>query len=137
MARNIEFIKDINDRKDLWKVAVKVKDKWSCIKDGKEFYEMVVVDSKGDDIFVVIPNDLKLKFEKEIPIIVNNTYCMQNFQVSKNDNQFKASHHPFKLRFNGGTKVSDVNVHKIADPVTKFKPFTEIINGDFREDYLY
>ncbi|XP_045790716.1 uncharacterized protein LOC123885475 isoform X2 [Trifolium pratense] len=137
MARAFEFIKDITDRKDLWKVAVKVKDKWSATKDGKEYFEMVVVDAKGDDIFVLVPNELKQKFENEIPIIVKNTYTMQNFQVSKNDDQFKPSHHEFKLGFNGGTLVNDVNVHEIADPVTKFKSFVDIINGNFREDYLY
>jgi hypothetical protein len=46
MARNFEFIKDITDRKDIWKVAVKVKDKWSAMKDGKEYFEMVVCDAK-------------------------------------------------------------------------------------------
>ncbi|MCH80465.1 replication protein A1-like protein, partial [Trifolium medium] len=48
MARNFEFIKDITDRKDLWKIAVKVKDKWSAMKEGKMYFEMVVVDSKVD-----------------------------------------------------------------------------------------
>ncbi|WJX37895.1 hypothetical protein P8452_25618 [Trifolium repens] len=32
MAQNIEFIKDITDHKDLWKVVVKVKDKWTVMK---------------------------------------------------------------------------------------------------------
>jgi hypothetical protein len=49
MARNFEFIKDINDRKDLWKIAVKVRDKWTSMKEGKEFLELVVVDSKVRD----------------------------------------------------------------------------------------
>jgi hypothetical protein len=41
MARNFEFIKDIiTDRKDLWKIAVKVKNKWSTQKEGKEYFEM-------------------------------------------------------------------------------------------------
>jgi hypothetical protein len=46
MVRNIEFIKDITDHKDLWKVVVKVKDKWTAMKDGKEYFEMVVCDAK-------------------------------------------------------------------------------------------
>ncbi|GAU49766.1 hypothetical protein TSUD_386850 [Trifolium subterraneum] len=137
MARVFEFIKDITDRKDLWKITVKVKDKWNATKEGKDFFQIVVVDSKGDDIFVLVPNELKQKFENEIPITVNNTYTMQNFQVTKNDDQFKPSHHEFKLRFTGGTLVEDVNVHQIADPVAKFKSFGDILNGDFREDYLY
>jgi hypothetical protein len=40
------------------------------------------------------------------------------------------------LRFNGGTCVSDVNKHDIPE-THKFKEFTEIIGGKFREDYLY
>ncbi|GAU15812.1 hypothetical protein TSUD_236280 [Trifolium subterraneum] len=101
MARVFEFIKDITDRKDLWKIVVKVKDKWNATKEGKDFFQMVVVDSNGDDIFVLVPNELKQKFENGIPITVNNTYTMQNFQVTKNDDQFKPSHHEFKLRFTG------------------------------------
>jgi hypothetical protein len=46
MARVFDFIKDITDRKDLFKIAVKVKDKWNVVKEGKEHFEMVVVDSK-------------------------------------------------------------------------------------------
>jgi hypothetical protein len=49
MARKFEFIKDITDRKDLLKIAVKVKDKWNVSKEGKEHFEMVVVDSKVSD----------------------------------------------------------------------------------------
>ncbi|GAU49007.1 hypothetical protein TSUD_284940 [Trifolium subterraneum] len=136
MARNFEFIKDITDQKDLWKIAVKVKDKWNAMKDGKEYTQMVVVDAKGDDIFIIVPNELKVKFEKEIPIVKKNTYCMQNFNVSKNEEKFKASHHEFMLKFNGGTRVFDANLHEIIVPV-KFKDFAEIKSGNFREDYLY
>ncbi|WJX62280.1 hypothetical protein P8452_47291 [Trifolium repens] len=46
MARNFEFIKDITDRKYLFKIAVMVKDKWNILKEGKKHFEMVVVDSK-------------------------------------------------------------------------------------------
>ncbi|WJX28409.1 glycine transaminase [Trifolium repens] len=40
MAGNFEFIKDITYRKYLWKIAVKVKDKWIVQKEGKEYLEM-------------------------------------------------------------------------------------------------
>ncbi|XP_045831696.1 uncharacterized protein LOC123923096 isoform X3 [Trifolium pratense] len=137
MARKFESVKDISDAKDLWKISVKVKEKWTNVKDGKESTELLVVDEKGDDISVFIPNELHQKFEKDIPISVNNTYTMQNFQVTKNDDQFKTSSHDYKLRFNGGTLVKDVNVHQIPDAVTKLKPFSEIVNQNFREDLLY
>ncbi|CAJ2652267.1 unnamed protein product [Trifolium pratense] len=137
MARKFESVKDINDAKDLWKISVKVKEKWTNMMDGKESIELLVVDDKEDDISVFIPNELHQKFEKDIPITVNNTYTMQNFQVTKNDDQFKTSCHDYKLRFNGGTLVKDVNVHQIPDAVTKLKSFSEIINLDFCEDLLY
>ncbi|CAJ2656112.1 unnamed protein product [Trifolium pratense] len=46
MARKFESVKDISDVKDLWKISVKVKEKWTNLKDGKEFIELLVVDDK-------------------------------------------------------------------------------------------
>ncbi|CAJ2664510.1 unnamed protein product [Trifolium pratense] len=137
MARKFECVKDINDGKDLWKISVKVKEKWSNSKDGKQSIELLVFDDKGDDISVFIPHEVIQNNEQVNDLSVNNTYTMQNFQVSKNDDLYKASHHVYKLRFNGGTIVKDVNVHKIGDPVINIKPFTEIANLDFHEDLLY
>jgi hypothetical protein len=77
-----------------------------------------------------------MKFDKETPIVEKQTYTMQNFHVSKNAEKFKASHHEFMLKFNGGTRVSDVNKHEIPETL-KFKEFSEIIAGNIREDYLY
>jgi len=44
MARPFEFIRDINEKKDFWKLVVKVRDKWTVVKDGKEHLELVIVD---------------------------------------------------------------------------------------------
>jgi len=46
MERPVQFVSDINDKKDFWKLVVKVKDKWTVVKDGKEHLEMVIVDAK-------------------------------------------------------------------------------------------
>ncbi|RHN42005.1 hypothetical protein MtrunA17_Chr8g0372151 [Medicago truncatula] len=46
MERPFEFIGDITDKKDFWKLPVKVKDKWTVVKDGKEHLELVIVDKK-------------------------------------------------------------------------------------------
>jgi hypothetical protein len=135
MERPFQLLKDIHHRKELWKVAVKVKDKWKVVKDGKESFDMLVFDAKGDDIYVVIPNDINEKFVKEIT--ENNTYTFQNFQVLKNDEQFKLSEHKYKVRFNGATIVKDVNAHNIPDVNPKVKDFAEIHAGKWREDVLY
>jgi hypothetical protein len=46
MERPFEFIADITDKKDMWKLAVRVKEKWTVVKDGKEHVEMIIVDAK-------------------------------------------------------------------------------------------
>lgn len=46
MERPVQLISDVNDKKDLWKLAVKVKNKWTVVKDGKEHLELVIVDDK-------------------------------------------------------------------------------------------
>ena len=46
MERPFKFIGDITYKKDLWKLAVRVKNKWTVVKDGKEHVEMVIVDAK-------------------------------------------------------------------------------------------
>ncbi|XP_045788610.1 uncharacterized protein LOC123883762 [Trifolium pratense] len=50
MLRAATMLKDINNTKELWKIAVKVKDIWQVVKDGKESFELVVVDSKVVDV---------------------------------------------------------------------------------------
>ena len=47
MARPIEVVKDINDSKDLWKIAVRCKHLWTITSaSNKEHIEMILVDSK-------------------------------------------------------------------------------------------
>jgi hypothetical protein len=46
MVSKFEFIKDITNRKDMWKVTLKVNDKWTTMKNGKEYFKMVVYDTK-------------------------------------------------------------------------------------------
>jgi predicted membrane-bound spermidine synthase len=51
MLRPAAFLRDINQKKDFWKVTVKVRDNWTVVKDGREHIEMVIVDGK---VFVVL-----------------------------------------------------------------------------------
>jgi len=43
MERPFEFIAY---KKYFWALAVRVKDKWTAVKDGKEHLEMIIVDDK-------------------------------------------------------------------------------------------
>jgi hypothetical protein len=53
MERPMKFIVDMTDKKDLWKIAVKVKDIWTIVKDGKEHLELIIVDAK---VFFLFPS---------------------------------------------------------------------------------
>jgi hypothetical protein len=46
MERPVTLLKDIHNRKELWKIAVKIKDEWNVFKDGKQSFEILVVDAK-------------------------------------------------------------------------------------------
>ncbi|PNX88234.1 replication factor-A carboxy-terminal domain protein, partial [Trifolium pratense] len=135
MERQPSLLKDVHNGKELWKIAIKVKDKWNIVRDGKQSFEIVVVDCKGDAIVVIVPHELNATLDPTI--VEKNSYTFQNFQVLKNDDQFKLTDHKFKLRLTGGTRVSDVNRHDIPYPMPKFKDFVEIAAGKWREDLLY
>lgn len=133
-TRPVQFIRDINDKKDFWKLAVKVTDKWTVVKDGKEHLELVIVDAKGTDIQVIVPTGYKAETDKLIE--ENTTYTLSNFQVCSNDLFFKASENKYKLKWTGGTTAENRNVHDIPDAQIKFKPFAEIVAGKWRSDLL-
>jgi archaellum component FlaC len=44
MSRAVDHIKDINDTKEIWKLAIKVDDIWTNVKSSKEYVEMIVRD---------------------------------------------------------------------------------------------
>lgn len=46
MERSFETVSDINDKKELWKVAVKVHHWWNVIINTKEYFEMIVYDNE-------------------------------------------------------------------------------------------
>ncbi|XP_039683751.1 uncharacterized protein [Medicago truncatula] len=135
MERPKEFIAAVTDKKDLWKLSVRVKDKWTAVKDGKEHLELLIVDAKGHDIQLLIPTAYKSVYDKTLE--VNSTYTLTNFQVLKNDVLFKVSDHKYKLIWTGGTTAVDVNLNDIPNTHIKYKPFAEIVFGKWRPDLLF
>ncbi|KAI5430223.1 hypothetical protein KIW84_034703 [Lathyrus oleraceus] len=100
MARPIEDVRDTNDFKDLWKIAVRIRDLWFVKSvSNKEHLKMVLVDAKCDMTQVIIQSHLILKHKPTF--IVGNTYIMHNFKVSNNDFSFKETTYSFKLLFYG------------------------------------
>ncbi|KAI5396652.1 hypothetical protein KIW84_062749 [Lathyrus oleraceus] len=130
MARPFEKIVDINETKELWKVAVKVHHKWTVISNNREHIELIFidVDISGADFHVIVPTALKITFDSVL--LVNNTYTVMNFLPQINDLMFKTSKHPYVIRFTVGTRVSDINKYEIPGKKLNFKPFAEIISGN-------
>ncbi|XP_058776860.1 uncharacterized protein LOC131651209 [Vicia villosa] len=134
MARPLEKISNVNDEKELWKVAVKIHHKWSVISNNKEHFEMVVYDSEGSDIHVIVPPVYRQSFDSLF--VVNDTYTIANFQVQLNDLLFKPSAHKYLLKFTGGTKVGDRNVHQIQEKACRLTPFLDILTGKWNKDQV-
>ncbi|XP_058775346.1 uncharacterized protein LOC131649610 [Vicia villosa] len=134
MARPFELVKNINDTKELWKVAVLIHHKWTVLNKNKEHFELVVVDKDGCDIHVNVPHPFKQAYDSLLT--VGNTYTISNFQVSLNDMLFKPSDHKFMLTFTGGTSVTDKNKHQIPAKPLKFTYFTDIMSGNWKKDVL-
>ncbi|CAJ2662469.1 unnamed protein product [Trifolium pratense] len=108
MSRACDYIKDIRDKKEVWKLAVKIDDIWTNTKASKEYAEL-----------------MKLK-----------TFTISNFRVQHNDDKFKLTPHTFKLQFISGTLVKPNEMPNMPVSFFKFKKFEDIKAMNFREDYL-
>jgi hypothetical protein len=53
-----------------------------------------------------------LKDQFKEALAENTTFTLQNFVVEKNNIPRKCSDHPFKLVFNSGTLIQDMNEHE-------------------------
>ncbi|KAI5390438.1 hypothetical protein KIW84_075671 [Lathyrus oleraceus] len=88
MSRKVDFVKDINDSKETWRLAVRIMDVWSVVNNkGIEHLEMIVMDSLGDRIQVLIRHDHLLKWKEVIK--ENMTCIINNDNVYNNDFQWK------------------------------------------------
>ncbi|WJX77104.1 hypothetical protein P8452_60444 [Trifolium repens] len=137
MARAIDFIKDINDEKELWKLIVCLEDVWKTGIGQGEHLEFLILDKQGDTIQVVLPSDLYPLFESKLE--EGTTYIMKNFKVQPNDLKVKFCTHPFTLvavRGDGGSDIIPTKVPNIPSYKFNFKSFDDIKNGKYRHDLL-
>ncbi|CAK8541151.1 unnamed protein product [Lathyrus sativus] len=134
MAKPFSIVKDINDGKEFWKMALRIHHKWSLNSKNKEHFEIIVVDKKRSDIHVKVSTMYKQSFD--FVLAVNNTYTIANFQVMLNELLFKSSDHNYVLVFIGGTSVCNKNKHAIPPKNMKFTQFVDIIFGKWKRDVL-
>ncbi|XP_058746207.1 uncharacterized protein LOC131619084 [Vicia villosa] len=134
MARPIEIIVDINDGKELWKLAVRIHHRWNVVSNNKEHFEMIFVDKSGDDIHVVVPASHMSVFNQKC--LLDHTYTVSNFKVVPNVPAFKASAHKYMLKFIARTSVVDDDKHEIPLKPIVFTSCSDIIIGKFVKDVL-
>ncbi|CAI8593621.1 unnamed protein product [Vicia faba] len=135
MARPVEAVKDINDSKDLWKIAVRCKYLWTITSaSNKEHLEMILVDSKLDMIQVIVPPYLVPKFTMQLA--VGCSYIMQNVKVSNNDFTFRSTKHSFKLIFCGSTSVEKTDLSDIPLNYFNILGLDAIVDGKFESNLL-
>ncbi|KAK2452113.1 hypothetical protein QL285_011107 [Trifolium repens] len=134
MSRGFDAVKDINDSKELWKLAVRVEDLWTVTHRGKEHLEFLILDKQGDQIQVLLPSELCPLWKSKIT--EGATYVMKNFKTQPNDFNLKACLHPFKLVFVGGDGGTTLKPELIHDYNLNFKPFDEILERKYHPEVL-
>ncbi|KAI5399833.1 hypothetical protein KIW84_064965 [Lathyrus oleraceus] len=135
MSRKVDSVKDSNDSKETWRLAVRIMDVWSVVNNkGIEHLEMIVMDSLGDRIQVLIRHDHLLKWKEVIK--ENMTCIINNGSVYNNDFQWKVCDHSKKIVFLGGTTMKAIELQNIPPKGYFFKDFGEILQGKCKTDRL-
>ncbi|KAI5442373.1 hypothetical protein KIW84_011445 [Lathyrus oleraceus] len=135
MSRKVDSVKDINDSKETWRLAVPIMDVWSVVNNkGIEHLEMIVMNSLGDRIQVLIRHDHLLKWKDVIK--ENMTCIIKNDSVYNNDFQWKVCDHSKKIVFLGGTTMKAIELQNIPPKGYFFKDFGEILQGKCKTDRL-
>ncbi|XP_027905863.1 uncharacterized protein LOC114165436 [Vigna unguiculata] len=116
MARKFDLIKDIDEKKETLKLAVRVKDLWFVQnRDTNRHMEFILLDQKGDMIPAMVKKeDIDLWEEK---LVEGHTYIMHNFKIMKNQGQFRVCDHPYKLLFIGATTIKEQPISNIIGVV--------------------
>ncbi|CAK8569058.1 unnamed protein product [Lathyrus sativus] len=134
MARPLQKINNLNNTKELWKVAVQVYHKWLVLTNNKEHIEMIFVDKYGDDIHVIVYAVYMDTFKDKLN--VDHTYTVSNFNVQSNDLVFKPSRYKYMFRFTEGTSINDADKHVILAKELNFTNFVDIMTERFQKDVL-
>ncbi|KAG4909111.1 hypothetical protein JHK87_055227 [Glycine soja] len=136
MARTPDKIKSIDGSRETLKLAIRITDLWFVGTPNKsEQAEIVIVDSDGDEIYVVCKADQLKSWKADLK--ENSTYVMHNFKVMKNDGQFRVCEHQYKLVFIGVIVVGQSNLDDLPFKEFRFVEFSNIIYGNFEAGLLF
>ncbi|KAL8461967.1 hypothetical protein ACS0TY_033163 [Phlomoides rotata] len=107
MYSDFSLVNEINPDKETWRVKVKVTRRWMVLyKDGNKnkcFLEMVFIDEQGDKIQATVPRYLIRRYENIVK--EGSIYDLSNFGVEKQEGQFFATKHQYKITFHSNTEM--------------------------------
>ena len=89
---------------------------------------------RGSKIHASIRHALIYKFQNDIS--EGHVYAIQNFSVAPNSGIYRTTHHPYKINFQFGTKVSLLNVNLVPDIKPQYTPLSLLTTTAFNTDYL-
>ncbi|CAL5199457.1 unnamed protein product [Lathyrus oleraceus] len=132
MSRPHILIKDLVKGNQVWKML----DLWVVKeKSGLHHLELVIQDTKGDEIHVTTRNrEFKDWIEQ---LTEHETYYFYNGEPMVNNGTFKVCPNKLKVVFNGGTIVSKMSIPIIPPHQSKFKAIDDFLSGKFTTDLLY
>ncbi|KAF1884561.1 hypothetical protein Lal_00028440, partial [Lupinus albus] len=108
-----------------FKIAVRITQIWYVqIPPKPGHLKMILMDSKRDKIQVSVRKDEFNQWSQCLS--ENNTYIMHNFNVMRNDLQYKACDHLYRMQFTPGTTLK----------YREFPDIPDILSGYFRSDLL-
>ena len=89
---------------------------------------------QGSKIHASIRRTLIYKFQNDIS--EGHVYAIQNFSVAPDSGIYRTTHHPYKINFKFGTKVSLLNVNLVPDIKPQYTPLSLLTTTAFDTDYL-
>jgi len=89
---------------------------------------------QGSKIHASIRRTLICKFQTEIS--EGHVYAIQNFSVAPNFGIYRITHHPYKINFQFGTKVSLLHGNLVPDMKPQYTPLSLLTTSGFDTDYL-
>ncbi|XP_054789830.1 replication protein A 70 kDa DNA-binding subunit B-like [Prosopis cineraria] len=134
-------ISNLHDGTDRWRICGRVVRKWNVfhkIAPSDLFcITMILVDEEGNKIQASMLNKSLLDHYRQ-RLVEGQSYFIANFEVSLNNNQYKATTHPFKITFSQQTFVKD-EVANIPPYKFDFLPLSEIMKQTESSyiDYLF
>ncbi|KAH1228576.1 hypothetical protein GmHk_10G028555 [Glycine max] len=122
MARSPDKIMNIDGSKETLKLAVRISDLWFVgMPDKSEQAKM------GDEIHVIYKQDQLKSWKMDLK--ENCTYVMHNFNVLKNNGQYRVCDHQFKLVFTGVIVVRQSILDDLPFRKYRFAGFANVVAG--------